>query len=526
MQSIPLDQLTLSPLNVRLGTPSATGIAELAASIESHGLLQPLIVHRIADNKYGVLAGGRRLRALELIDKACLVPCIVRDDDDTVQIEMSIVENTHREALRPTEEFHAFKALAAKGAEASEIATRFGVSERHVKQRMRLGQLHDSVLTALSNDKITLESAMAYASNPDTNLQALVFKEQSKEQYGAHQSYAVRKALATQAADNKAVSELKFVGRAAYLKAGGIIEQDLFGDFERILNPEIIEQLMPFAMKRAIKKLAKDLPDNVTVVDGHDDDRLGDRFYAWNSDDETKERGYPLDEPVFAAPGLSWGGEATLTFFYPAEFVEDSADDSNEAEPVVIEQPVDDGLTKRATFEIDAARVGILQNQIRFGVYESDFRIDLYLYAMADRKGLIADEMGFYEFHELERAAKAAICANLFAELVRTKDNYGQNEQQLATDILGGDADSHTRCRDMWQPTAAFFDLFKKQQLIDMVREADEHQSTLLSNMKLADLRARVLKLFTTPEEIPGIDDETRARLLDWVPAVLKFRRA
>jgi hypothetical protein len=44
--------------------------------------------------------------------------------------------------------------------------------------------------------------------------------------------------------------------------------------------------------------------------------------------------------------------------------------------------------------------------------------------------------------------------------------------------------------------------------------------------MKLADLRARVLKLFTTPEEIPGIDDETRARLLDWVPAVLKFRRA
>jgi ParB family chromosome partitioning protein len=65
IKSIPLSQLVPSPSNVRK-TDAATGISELAASIEAHGLLQNLQVRKIASGKFEVVAGGRRHLALKL----------------------------------------------------------------------------------------------------------------------------------------------------------------------------------------------------------------------------------------------------------------------------------------------------------------------------------------------------------------------------------------------------------------------------------------------------------------------------
>ena len=120
-QTIPLDKLALHEGNVRQ-IKAGVSIESLAADIGRRGLLQSLSVRPILNDAgeetgaYGVQAGGRRLRALQLLVKQkrlaknAPIPCIVRSEG-FVEAD-SLAENTEREALHPLDQFRAFKALA------------------------------------------------------------------------------------------------------------------------------------------------------------------------------------------------------------------------------------------------------------------------------------------------------------------------------------------------------------------------------------------------------------------------------
>jgi len=110
--------------------------------------MQNLIVHALPiDGKgaYEVDAGGRRLKILQklaaenVIDADHPVPCLIKKP--TAAVETSLMENTVRAAMHPAAEFVAMAALIDAGAAIDAVATRFGVSERHVRQRLRLGTL-------------------------------------------------------------------------------------------------------------------------------------------------------------------------------------------------------------------------------------------------------------------------------------------------------------------------------------------------------------------------------------------------
>lgn len=123
-QTIPLDKLSVHEANVRQ-IKSGISIESLAADIARRGLLQSLSVRPLLDETgtesglYGVQAGGRRLRALQLLVKQkklaknAPVPCMVRRDG-FVEAD-SLAENTEREALHPLDQFRAFAALRDKG---------------------------------------------------------------------------------------------------------------------------------------------------------------------------------------------------------------------------------------------------------------------------------------------------------------------------------------------------------------------------------------------------------------------------
>src|SRR5215213_4427774 len=142
VRNIPLDRLVLSPANVRKTPPSAAEEAELKASIRAGGLKQNLIVCPVAGEPER-FAGARRLKALQelaaegAIAVDCAVPCLVEAPDAAV--ETSLMENTVRAAMHPADEFTAMAALIDGGATVETVATRFGVSERHVRQRLKLG---------------------------------------------------------------------------------------------------------------------------------------------------------------------------------------------------------------------------------------------------------------------------------------------------------------------------------------------------------------------------------------------------
>ncbi len=139
IRNIPLSQLVLSPANVRKTPATAAEDAELEASIRAKGILQNLIVHPAGDGRsvYEVDAGGRRLAILQklaaegAIDADARIPCKIEEPEDAV--ETSLAENAIRAAMHPADEFAAMAALIDAGITIEVAATRFGVSERHVR---------------------------------------------------------------------------------------------------------------------------------------------------------------------------------------------------------------------------------------------------------------------------------------------------------------------------------------------------------------------------------------------------------
>ncbi|MEM9046792.1 MAG: ParB/RepB/Spo0J family partition protein [Pseudomonadota bacterium] len=149
LQTIPLDQLTVSPLNVRKN--GAKDCADLVTSIRAIGLLQPLLV-RPAEDSFEVVAGQRRLNALRLLAEEGEpepIPCLVmRDGDEAAAIEASLAENIERLPMDEIDQYKAFTKLVSEGRGTEEIAASFGITERMVNQRLALGRLYSPILTA------------------------------------------------------------------------------------------------------------------------------------------------------------------------------------------------------------------------------------------------------------------------------------------------------------------------------------------------------------------------------------------
>jgi ParB family chromosome partitioning protein len=236
IRNIALSQLVLSPANVRKTPATAAEDMALEASIRAHGIKQNLVVHPTPiDNKgvYEVDAGGRRLKILQklaaegVIDADHPVPCKIESADEA--LETSLVENTMRAAMHPADEFVAMAALIDEGAMIEDVATRFGTSERHVRQRLRLGKLAPELLDAYRAGKISLDTVTAFTLGADHAAQRAAWNQLKDNSY--IQPYAVKRLL-TEGALPLDSGLARFVGAEAYEAAGGRITRDLFSGDE------------------------------------------------------------------------------------------------------------------------------------------------------------------------------------------------------------------------------------------------------------------------------------------------------
>ncbi len=241
IRNIALGQLVLSPANVRKTPATATEDMALEASIRTRGILQNLIVHSTpVDGKgvYLVDAGGRRLKILQklaaegVIDADHPVPCKVEEPDDAV--ETSLAENTIRAAMHPADEFVAMATLIDGGATIDEVAKRFGTSERHVKQRLRLGKLAPELLDAYRAGDVSLDVVTAFTLGADHAAQLAVWNQLKEHSY--IQPYTVKRLLTESTVPLDSDLGL-FVGASAYEAAGGKVTRDLFsGDDDGFLD--------------------------------------------------------------------------------------------------------------------------------------------------------------------------------------------------------------------------------------------------------------------------------------------------
>jgi len=144
LEEIAVGAITANPRQPRQAF-DPDSLAELAASIEAVGLLQPVVVRRKAPGRYELIMGERRWRACELagID---VIPAIVRETSDDDMLREALMENLHREQLNPLEEAAAYQQLLDDfAATHEELARRIGRSRPHISNTIRLLNLPPAV---------------------------------------------------------------------------------------------------------------------------------------------------------------------------------------------------------------------------------------------------------------------------------------------------------------------------------------------------------------------------------------------
>ncbi|MCB9546503.1 MAG: ParB/RepB/Spo0J family partition protein [Myxococcales bacterium] len=142
-------------------------IAELSASIEANGILQPILVRRVSRERYEIIAGERRFRAARRAGLA-EVPVTIRDASDSEAYELALVENVQREDLNPVEEALAYRHLAdLRGMTQEEVAQRVGKDRVTVANSLRLLKLPPPILDRLAAAEITAGHARAILTCPD-----------------------------------------------------------------------------------------------------------------------------------------------------------------------------------------------------------------------------------------------------------------------------------------------------------------------------------------------------------------------
>ena len=158
--SLPISQVESCSAQPRKYFDEAA-LAELAASIQEHGIIQPLTVRKLASGYYQIIAGERRWRAARLAGLS-EVPVIVIEADDRKAAELAMIENLQREDLNPMEEAAGFQSLIETyHMTQEEAAARVGKSRSAVTNALRLLGLTPSVRALVEEGKLSAGHARA-----------------------------------------------------------------------------------------------------------------------------------------------------------------------------------------------------------------------------------------------------------------------------------------------------------------------------------------------------------------------------
>ena len=163
-------------------------IDELAKTIHTHGIIQPIVVRELEKGKYEIIAGERRFRAIKKLGWDT-VPCIIRNMNDKETASMALIENLQREELTPIEEALAFNQLLEIHELTQEaLAQRLGKSQSTIANKLRLLKLPKQVQDAILNKSITERHARALMPLKDEALQLKVLDEILKKNLNVKQT--------------------------------------------------------------------------------------------------------------------------------------------------------------------------------------------------------------------------------------------------------------------------------------------------------------------------------------------------
>ncbi len=160
---IEIEKIQLNPHQPRKKIDHSE-LEELTNSIKIYGIIQPLIVTKIDDEHYQLIAGERRLRAAQILNLG-KVPAIIRQAKEQEKLELALIENLQRKNLNPIEEALSYKRLIDEfNLKQEDVAKRMGKKRSTIANTLRLLNLPEEVQKAILDEKISEGHARAIAS--------------------------------------------------------------------------------------------------------------------------------------------------------------------------------------------------------------------------------------------------------------------------------------------------------------------------------------------------------------------------
>ena len=142
-------------------------LEELALSIKSQGILQPIVVRFLSSNNYEIIAGERRWRAAQLVG-IHEIPAFIKEIPEDLLNEAALIENIQRENLNPVEEARAYESILKKHkSNYDELSKIVGKSKSHISNMIRLLELEEEILNYMISGKLSMGHARALIGVPN-----------------------------------------------------------------------------------------------------------------------------------------------------------------------------------------------------------------------------------------------------------------------------------------------------------------------------------------------------------------------
>lgn len=402
------------PINVRVVGRDAE-VQELAASILAHGLIQALSVHD-QGGVWFVADGNRRLAALRhLADNGDLpadwqVKCDPLTECQEAG-EISLAANFERVPLHEADQYAKFHDLSERGYTDVQIASRFGIEPKRARRMMALGRLSPMLLDwwrEQEQSEFVVNIVRAFTLAPSIEEQERVFERLNKS--GNLHGYTIREAFG--ADDRDAARFLNFVGKKAYIAAGGEVVENLFGDSHALSDPALVARLADEKLRSEVEAIRK---DGWAWADLDDD--LPDAWrWSWQKLDLSKDAATEEDKQRSGAVvRLDYGGSMVVIYgvIRPAEAKPstDKKDKDSSAQPATISNALSERLSVQATLAIrdallqdpHAGIAALLAGFLAKYSGESPVKVSHSGMAQGPNAPLIKQETFVYAFDRLRR---------------------------------------------------------------------------------------------------------------------------
>ena len=254
--SIPIKQITTNPYQPRSNF-SDENITELANSIKSLGIVQPITVRKVGDNEFQLIAGERRLRASKKIGLKA-IPSFIKNSNDEEMLEIALVENIQRKDLDPIEIALSLKRLIDEVSLTQEqLSKKLGKKRSTISNYIRLLRLDPVIQTGIRDGFLSMGHGRSIINIEDKNVQLKIYKEIIKKELSVRKTETlVRKIKENKTPKKNLKIKTNFIEEEEYISKviGSKVQIITLGDNKGVLKIHFNSKSELLKLKKIFKK--------------------------------------------------------------------------------------------------------------------------------------------------------------------------------------------------------------------------------------------------------------------------------